>query len=206
LEDAENSGKPICLVPSDDGNVYEIRNNEIGRFVTKARTTKGLSSIRAGFTPALLPIPYDIICQVITFFRTFMNAENITEALVNVYWDKEREIYCPHAPVQTVSKALVETVPPDIDTDRFLHVADIHSHNTMAAKFSSTDDDDEKAARIYMVIGRLHQLLPDIAVRVAGGGGFVEIDPASVIEFDGRSFPDQWLKNVSVAEKRADNV
>ena len=206
LEDADNSGKSICFVPSDDGNVYEIRCNEVGRFITKARNTKGLSSIRAGFTPALPHIPYAVICQAVTFFRAFMAAGHETEALVNVYWDKETKDYCPHAPVQIVSKARVEAQPPDIDTERFIHVAEIHSHNTMAAKFSATDDNDEKAARIYMVIGRLNQFFPEISVRIASGGEFVDIEPSLVIEKDGWSFPDEWLKNVTVAEKRVDDV
>jgi hypothetical protein len=199
VEDAEASGKPLCVVPSDDGNVYEIRKNEIGRFVTPARNTRGLSSVRAGFIPALPPIPHSLILQTISFFRTFMDSGKETEALVNVYWDKERQRYYAHAPKQTVSKAQVDAEPADVDTARFIHAAEIHSHNTMPAKFSITDDEDEKAARIYMVIGRLNRLFPDIAARVASGGGFVSIDPNLVTEGAMWPFPQEWLENVTTA-------
>ena len=206
VEAAVASGKVISIVPSDDGNVYEIRNNEIGRFVTKARNTKGLSTVRAGFTPALPAIPYAVICQVITFFKSFMNAGHETEALVNVYWDKELSLYHVHAPKQMVSKCQVEAQPADIDPTRYIHVMEIHSHNTMAAKFSPTDDADEKATRLYMVIGRLNQLFPEISVRIASGGSFVEIDPLSVFDGDYVGFPAEWLENITIDDRRTENV
>lgn len=50
---AAKSGKAIAYVPSEDGNVYEIRNNTIGTFRAKAERIRGLTNIKAGFTPAL---------------------------------------------------------------------------------------------------------------------------------------------------------
>jgi len=38
MESADNSGKLICIVPGSDGKVYEIRNEEMGRFITPAGT------------------------------------------------------------------------------------------------------------------------------------------------------------------------
>ena len=52
---------------------------------------------------------------------------------------------------------------------------DIHSHNLMDAYFSSTDNSDEKATRIYAVIGRLDKLFRDISMRISVGGKFVDI-------------------------------
>lgn len=46
-EKALNSGKAIAYVPSDDGNVYEIRKNEIGIFRAKANKIRGLTKVRA---------------------------------------------------------------------------------------------------------------------------------------------------------------
>ena len=57
---------------------------------------------------------------------------------------------------------------------------DVHSHNTMAARFSKTDDADEQATRLYMVIGRLDRFYPEIRCRFACGGRHVEI-PAEQI-------------------------
>lgn len=54
-------------------------------------------------------------------------------------------------------------------------VMDIHSHGCMAAFFSSTDDNDEKGLRIYMVVGRLDTLLPEVKLRLGVYGYFVPL-------------------------------
>ena len=80
--------------------------------------------------------------------------------------------------------------------ERFIHYADIHSHNSMAAKFSFVDDADEKATRLYLVVGNLDRFYPDITARVSCGGTFLEINPQAVIEGIGDEFPVEWLDQV----------
>jgi PRTRC genetic system protein A len=45
-------------------------------------------------------------------------------------------------------------------------VIDVHSHNSMSAFFSETDDDDEQGLRFYVVIGKINTARPEICVRV----------------------------------------
>ena len=66
---AAKSGKAIAYVPSEDGNVYEIRNNTIGTFRAKAERIRGLTNIKAGFTPALPLFPYEMLTEIIAFFK-----------------------------------------------------------------------------------------------------------------------------------------
>ena len=54
-------------------------------------------------------------------------------------------------------------------------VLDIHSHGTMRAFFSGTDDQDEQGLRLYMVVGRLDTLMPEIEMRVGVYGYFAPI-------------------------------
>ena len=54
-------------------------------------------------------------------------------------------------------------------------VLDIHSHGTMRAFFSGTDDRDEQGFRIYMVMGRFDTLLPDVEIRVGVYGYFAPL-------------------------------
>lgn len=54
-------------------------------------------------------------------------------------------------------------------------VLDIHSHGTMTAFFSSTDDRDEQAFRLYMVAGRLDRLIPETKIRVGVYGYFAPV-------------------------------
>lgn len=195
-ENALNSGKAITYVPSDDGNVYEIRSNAIGIFKAKANKISGLTKVRAGFTPALPLIPFEMLSEIISFFRYFADRKNVCEALVNVYWDDENEEYVIKVPEQKVGGAVVNTILPDSE-DNLTHVMDIHSHNYMKAYFSETDNADEKATRIYTVIGRLDKLLPDISTRISVGGKFVDISPSDIFEYPFDDFPTEWLDNVT---------
>lgn len=51
-------------------------------------------------------------------------------------------------------------------------VMDIHSHGTMTAWFSGIDNRDEQVLRLYMVVGRLDMLSPEIDLRVGVYGYF----------------------------------
>lgn len=55
-------------------------------------------------------------------------------------------------------------------------ILDIHSHGTMDAFFSGTDDEDEQGLRLYMVVGRLDTLLPGVEIRLGVYGYFVPIN------------------------------
>lgn len=54
-------------------------------------------------------------------------------------------------------------------------VLDIHSHGTMGAFFSPTDDRDEQAFRLYMVAGRLDRLIPETKIRAGVYGYFAPV-------------------------------
>ena len=54
-------------------------------------------------------------------------------------------------------------------------VMDIHSHGKMKAFFSNTDDSDEQGLRLYMVVGRLDTLLPEVEVRAGAYGYFAPV-------------------------------
>lgn len=105
-------------------------------------------------------------------------------------------------PRQKATAASVETDLSDMpDPSRYLHVADIHSHHTMPAKFSKTDDADERATRIYMVIGLLDRYFPDICCRVSNGGRFLEIPASAILEEFGLETPSFWGGQVETAGK-----
>jgi PRTRC genetic system protein A len=53
---------------------------------------------------------------------------------------------------------------------------DIHSHGSMKAFFSFTDDRDEQGLRLYMVVGRLDTLLPEVELRLGVYGYFATLN------------------------------
>lgn len=198
-EEAEEAQKPISYLPARDGKVYEIRRSELGTFIAPADNVPELPQVRAGFTPALPPIPLSLFCEIVAFFRSFMRDELELEALVHVYWDKEEGEYRIAVPTQWVGKASVDAVislDEVLDDERYLHFADIHSHNTMEAKFSPIDDQDEKATRIYLVVGRLDRYFPQVEARISCNGRFVSIPAEQVISPLPPYFPSHWSKSV----------
>lgn len=203
LDEAEKSEKTISIVPARDGRVYEIRNTEIGKFITPTSGDKMLSEVMPGFVSGLPLIPSNLVIKIFAFFRHFVskNAEN--EALLNIYWDREEKRFVAYAPEQAVTKVSVETKIDDrFLSDRYIHYMDIHSHNTMGAFFSAVDDADEKATRLYGVIGRLNEHNPEIKVRISNGGKFLNIDPTQVFEIADFSFPKEWENNVHFKESK----
>nr|WP_325204322.1 LPD11 domain-containing protein [uncultured Oscillibacter sp.] len=199
LEEAQASEKPICLIPSDDGRVYELRKTELGEFLAPKEKVIDFQQIRAGFTPALPLIPLELLQQIISFFRCYMGGTQEFEALAHILWDKEEKEFTVHVPRQSVSKARIDAdLSQDMPSEeRYLHYADIHSHNSMEAKFSSVDDQDERATRLYIVLGRLDRFFPDISVRMSCGGTYQELDPGAVIEGLGTVFPREWRAQVT---------
>ena len=198
LEEAVKSGKQIVFVPSSDGKIYEVRNNQIGTFIAEADSVSLFSKVRAGFIPALPKIPYSILSEIIAFFKTFVTEKSENEAMANIYWSFEEEKYRVHVPKQTVTKASVDTNLPDIDEEKFLLVMEVHSHNTMGAVFSRTDDKDEIATRLYTVIGRLDKVFPDMTTRISVGGKHLVIDPAIAFDGIGGEFPEKWKEAVEI--------
>lgn len=135
LDEARSSDKIICVIPAGDGRVYEMRTTEMGEFIAPKDNVAEFEQIRAGFTPALPLIPRSLLCQIIAFFRHYMNAGEEFEAMAHILWDRERAEFAVYIPEQEVSKSRVHA---DLRRDapsekRYLHYADIHSHNSMEA-------------------------------------------------------------------------
>ena len=200
---ARASEKVICLIPSRNGQIFELRKTEMGEVIAPKDQVADFEEVRAGFIPALPPIPRELMGQIISFFRSFMGKNGQYEALVNIYWDRQRQEFLACVPRQTATRSSV-TATLDEDRpseERYYHYADIHSHNSMEARFSAIDDRDERATRLYLVLGRLDRFYPQISARVSCGGSFLEIDPQTVLEGMGEEFPMQWLDRVKTQDR-----
>lgn len=200
LTEARASDKVICLIPSSDGRLYELRKTEQGEFIAPKSHVADFQTVRAGFTPALPLIPMSLMGQIIAFFRSFMSDHEEYEALALIYWDKMEKRFFAYVPRQTVTKEEIEAdlreCPYD-DEERYIRYADIHSHNSMEAFFSSKDDRDERGTGLYFVLGGLDHFFPSIKARVSCGGSFVPIDPGTVIQGLERQYPTEWARNVT---------
>lgn len=207
VEEARASDKVICLIPSADGQFYEMRKQEQGEFIAPKSKVTEFQQVRAGFRPALPLIPLPLIQQIISFFRSFMLGNEEYEALALIYWDKVERKFFAYVPKQTVRrehiKADLRDCPYD-DDSRYIRYADIHSHNSMDPFFSLEDNWDERGTGLYFVMGHLERFFPELKARISCEGSFVEIDPSEVIDWPASVFPEEWSKNV-VLEKKAVN-
>ncbi len=208
LEEARASDKAICTIPGGDGRVYELRKNELGEFIAPKDSVIDLGSVRAGFTPALPLVPMELLAQIISFFRCCMTGPEEFEALAHILWDKQEQEFVVRVPEQTVTKAHIDAKlnRDDLPEERYLHYIDIHSHNSMEAKFSPVDDEDERATRIYIVVGRLDKFFPDITVRMSCGGTYLMLPPGCVLESFGAVFPAEWRTQVKLLRRSAPPV
>ena len=194
--EAAQTNKPIVLLPSKDGRVYEQRRNEIGCFTAPAENVREFEDIRAEFKMALPKIPAHIFSKVMGFFKSISD-ELHYEVLVHILYDTEEKEYIIKVPKQRISEASVNSETDEPYPDRYIHVMDFHSHNTMPAVFSGTDNADEKETRLYAVAGRFNRTFPEITVRAGCAGKFIPLNPEDVFEGDFfGSYPEEWKESI----------
>ena len=199
-KDAELSRKPIVLLPSKDGRIFEIRKNDIGIFTSPVSCVNEFPEIKADFRMLLPKIPSHIFSKVMGFFKSISDTMTF-EALVHILYDTEEKEYLIKVPKQKISHAAVDSENSEPYPDRYIHVMDIHSHNIMPAVFSSTDDRDEKETRLYAVAGRFDRTFPEIAVRAGCAGKFIPLAPEDIFDADFfGEYPEEWKESISFSQ------
>lgn len=91
--------------------------------------------------------------------------------------------YVPH---QTVTFASVNFFRnPQLEyNERYILVADIHSHGTIDAFFSLVDNADELGTRLFAVFGGYqgNYMYPDIKIRAGSGGLFKPVPKDMLVD------------------------
>ena len=219
--------EPINFLAAREG-FFEIRENPIGVFVAKSTyeellewdgfedfafalpSNKQLDSCRPGFKFKLPKIPKQLFAQLVSFFMDYTDYD--VEVMGVFYYDTETGRYVLDVPYQQVSKVSVDpcytSFPP-----HFVKVAEVHSHNTMRADFSSIDDADELGTMLYGVVGKLLRcqtsVFFDVRTRAGMAGKFIPLDPKVFIEgclisyqlnnrVDYVDYPTEWRTRVTI--------
>lgn len=146
-------------------------------------------------------IPYTYFEQIVAFFRKVMEVKKADfEAHSYIMWSVKDKHYYIHIPKQIVSKASVQFTYDMPEGD--VIVCDIHSHNTMGAFYSGTDENNDKSNICYSgVIGRITPTSYEYVMRfnlyeAKKRCGLDEVfdvppKPESLV-------PKEWLDNVEV--------
>lgn len=200
----EATGYPFVFIVGNDGALYKETALTHGRFVrtrikhlpdSKPSTLKE----NINFLPAG-KIPIVMLHQVVAFFREVMATLKAgPEAMIHILWNPKTG-YRLSVPSQRVSKAAVSYDYDNLNAaDGDIIVVDIHSHNTMGAFFSGTDDRDDRTSICYSgVIGQLDKPTPAMKFRFNNNQEKFECQLEDIFStgVENVSVPKEWLDKV----------
>ncbi|MCI0489362.1 MAG: Mov34/MPN/PAD-1 family protein [Blastocatellia bacterium] len=138
---------------------------------------RGLPTSESRFECDYPLVPADLVERIL--IRSQIEAEQGLEILFHLLWEEGR--WSLVVPPQEQGGGHCKPLSSGPDSSHARALIEIHSHHSMRARFSSTDDRDEQGFRLYGVIGRV-MTRPEIRMRVGCYGYFWEIDPSWVFE------------------------
>ena len=141
------------------------------RLLIAPADVRGLAPVSEKLELVHGPIP----AHVLELGLAWMLAAPGTERFFAVRWDGNA--YRLVVPPQEGTGSSLSYQPPSGV------IAEFHSHGSHRAFFSATDDRDEQGFRVYGVVGRLHDPLPELTLRVGIYGNFAPLRWSQV--FDG---------------------
>jgi PRTRC genetic system protein A len=208
----EDFSKRVAYVWQGNG-IWEVRKLVLGTFTTHIHKfdVPGLNkTLKAGWTLNVPKIPATLLDITLSFFRQIHNKHS-SEVFLQYFYDTKKEEYILHCPQQIVGPCSVN-YKRDLDYEKGkILVFEIHSHGTMGAFFSGTDDNDEKDDRFFGVIGHVKNYYPELKMRLSVGGRKQDIEMDDIFNLDGsnyytESFPADWAncikeKKVKIVEK-----
>lgn len=175
IDARKNQG--FFIVPGRDGSVYRIEQMPYGCFDCRE------DGFDVDFRMTRKKIPYGILMDVVAFFKRNPHKE----AAVQVFYDVNMGKYELYYPEQKATSASVVFVRNhDMENDKVL-VMDIHSHGTMNAFFSSTDNNDEKGTRLFMVFGNLDKKEISHKLRAGIAGNYKMLELSDVFEMEDKT-------------------
>lgn len=204
----EEAKKDYCnvYVRSPDGSIYCHRKFAHGGSVTtKVKSIPGYTPPKGtvqikeevNFLPAG-KVPYDLFLGIVKFFREVMKNNNNSklEAMAHVLWNPT-DGYHVAVPTQEVSGASVKYTHDHLKPGDIV-VVDIHSHNSMSAFFSATDNKDDCNSVCYSgVVGKLTDTGFDTVWRMNVQDHKIDTKIDEIFEV---SIPDtynpEWMKKV----------
>lgn len=150
-------------------------------------------------------IPFKFYNEIVEFFRAVMRLKKSDiEAHAWILWEEAKGYYIS-IPKQTVSKASVNfTYDDDALPKGAIIVVDIHSHNTMGAFYSGTDNNNDKTGVYYSgVVGKLTEKSYEWVMRFNHYEQKKAVaDMSEIFDMDSErpQVPEEWLDKVQIQE------
>lgn len=201
--------KPTNIVFAQNGTFRVVKTpvgifkSQIGEY-KKEMDAPGVEAISPDPELLIPKIPFKYIQMILSFYRD-VNTKDGTEASVLFFWnhnnvelpshyadntevkgllvDGQLVIYCPKQKNSgALSEFHMDTMVDWLRKNMAL-LLETHSHNTMDAFFSGTDDANENATQFYAVWGRVTAKEPAFAFRYVCGETKQPIDPSVLIDW-----------------------
>lgn len=207
-------GERLFYLMARDG-LFVCRNHPFFRSCVRARGGPSLLEEQRPFLQPRFPvIPQAVFERAVGFFSQIADRQN-SEAAAMLVWDGVEEEVRLVVPPQTATMSRswygyrtpvgVHYEPPPDLPHHWLPFGDIHSHVHYAAYASSTDKhDEEHAAGLHIVVGRIDEEPPEVHVEAVVDGQRFRLDLERVVEgYAARrdDVPDEWLDRVAVEEE-----
>lgn len=195
------SGKGIMKhVKLKGGRHVRFLVDEIPGYNTKSSLEPEINFLPNG------KIPTHLLDEIVQFFKDVMSIKKADqEAMAHILWNEEHKDspdrgYRIGIPDQIVSKASAQYTFNHIKKGDIIAL-DIHSHNTMNAFFSGTDDGDDRKGYYYAgVVGKLDEKTPAFVWRLNIGEHrkTVLVDEIFDVPEKKVAIPKEWMEKVEV--------
>ena len=192
------------LVFANNG-LFQVLKNRL--FITVAKTSvlyknTKLNTLHDDYIYQIFPkAPKECFDKILDLFKYVCNKTKY-ELMVNLYFDIDKEQFIIDIVDQEISGASIRYKYNDKYefSDKYIRYLQIHSHNTMSAHFSPTDNQDEKnkIPCYYGVIGNLNKPIFSYQFRVWTGLNFKDVEISDIFE----GFEENNKINISSDEKK----
>jgi hypothetical protein len=208
MPEAEEIEKMNNIVVARNG-IFRVVNTKIATFTTQIGTMKdgyhvgGYMDMKEDVTLHVPRIPFSIWLKCLSWYKD-IHAKDGTEASLLFFWNHNDEVvptqydnnqavhgvteegkfimYCPQ---QTNSSGLSEFHADGMVKwlrENTTPLLETHSHHTMGAYFSSTDDANENFHQFYAVFGKITSKEPEFAFRFCSGKHKIQVSPWILFE------------------------
>jgi PRTRC genetic system protein A len=175
--------------PAPVGQLYDFIMAANGVFVRAARAefevcnligrceVRGLSRLDERFDFNLPRVPEDLVAAMLE--EAAEEGRRGLEVLFHLLFEAGE--WALWTPTQEQSHARCKATEDGDGSTHQRAVIEVHSHHSMPARFSGTDDADETGFRLYAVVGNLFER-PEITLRVGVYGYMKEMPARRVFE------------------------
>jgi len=181
--------------------LYMYKSNELFKSLARCNVPNS-PEVKPYIDASKLPkIPRRYMDQAICFFKKIYELHKSEAALI-LYWNKtEFKWSCPKQSVTGGSVSYKEDHPGD----GWLAILHMHSHASMSAFHSGTDDKDEQYVDGYNItIGKMNTDSYEFECRIMLGKAQEKCTMSDIIEnwVVNSEFPNEWLNNVESASSK----